>query len=505
MEDPLRIARALVDEVRLLPDDERDAVVQGARMRRDALALAAAQPAPDAVAVRAMIERFRRARALLSSAALDAWLLDRASHREDFARWIRDEAALQSVGLSAAHLAPRDIVDFARVAEGTDALWARARATAAAGEPRRSETEALHAFFDARGTTLPEDLDAWALRAGFDDRAAAVAAIARHVEAIVPQRDATAEVSVGDPAPDFVLPHPVAGAVRCADLAGEVVVLALAPDLPAALALRARWDASPVSPALLIARDAGEDGARVPWLRDADGSVWGRYGLDPARAHHVVLDASQRVRFVGASPEEAEAAAQRAVRVPETSAASAPVLVVPDVFDADECASLIARWTDGGHGNGAITAVTAHGTDTFADPTIKRRRDHIVTDATLDGWIRARLDRRVFPELVRAFHFVTKDCEAFRIGCYDAQDAGHFRAHRDDENPAAAARRFAFTMNLDPDAYEGGRLRLPEYGASLHPPRGAAVVYSASILHEVTPVTRGRRFVLVGFLRGAFR
>lgn len=505
MTDPLRIARALVDEVRLLPEEEREAVLQGARLRRDALGLASKQPPPDAAAVRAMIERFRRARGLLTAAALDAWLAARASHREDFGRWIRDEAALQSVGLDASHLAPRDIVDFARVAEGADALWDRARAAASTQAPADATPEDVARYFDALGLPPPQDFEAWSQRAGFDDVSSARAAIARHLAASATPRPRSERVEVGDAAPDFTLPHPVAGAVRCADLAGQTVVLALAPNLATGRALRDRWDASAFSPALVIARNAGDDGARVPWLHDAAGAVWSRYGLDLARALHVVLDAAQRVRWMGEDAGEAEARALALGRTPDVDATGAPVLVVPGVFDAAECATLIERWHEAGHDAGAITAVTARGTETYADASIKRRGDHLVTDPALDAWIRERLERRVFPTLVRAFHFAVESCEAFRIGCYDAAEGGHFRAHRDDENPATAQRRFALSMNLDPDAYEGGRLRLPEFGATLHPPRGAAVVYSASLLHEVTPVTRGRRFVLVGFLRGTFR
>jgi hypothetical protein len=427
----LRLARALVDAVRLLPDEERDAVLQGARLRRDALALARVQgatPGPDAV--RAMVERFRRARGLRSADALDVWLEARASHREDFGRWIRDEAALQTVGLSAAHLAPRDIVDFARVAEGADALWARARAAAAAEVSARAEAEVVDAFFSASGRTPPADLESWAQRAGFEGRAEAVAAMARQVAAALPEAPVALErVRVGDPAPAFALHHFDAGVVRCADFAGQPLVLVFAPDEAAARALRARWDvASPA--ALLVAAVPGEDGARVPWLIDAEGEVIGRFGLEGARAWHVVLDAAQRVRWIGEDPATAEASAASLAQTTQATSALAPVLLVPEVFDADECAALVARWSEGGHGAGAVTANTAQGVGTYADGDIKRRADHVVTDPAMDRWIRARLARRVAPELLRAFHFVLGDTEAFRGGCSDAADGGVFRAHR---------------------------------------------------------------------------
>jgi hypothetical protein len=64
-------------------------------------------------------------------------------------------------------------------------------------------------------------------------------------------------------------------------------------------------------------------------------------------------------------------------------------------------------------------------------------------------------------------------------------------------------RRFGFTINLNAGEYEGGFLRFPEYGPQLYAPdTGGMVVFSASLLHEAMPVTKGRRFGMFGFLFG---
>ena len=53
------------------------------------------------------------------------------------------------------------------------------------------------------------------------------------------------------------------------------------------------------------------------------------------------------------------------------------------------------------------------------------------------------------------------------------------------------------TVNLNAGDYEGGELRFREYGEQLYAvERGTAIVWSASLLHEVLPVTKGRRLVL---------
>ena len=53
------------------------------------------------------------------------------------------------------------------------------------------------------------------------------------------------------------------------------------------------------------------------------------------------------------------------------------------------------------------------------------------------------------------------------------------------------------------DAYEGGALRFREYGEQTYNlPIGAATVFSAALLHEVLPITAGRRLALVTHLYG---
>jgi predicted 2-oxoglutarate/Fe(II)-dependent dioxygenase YbiX len=62
-------------------------------------------------------------------------------------------------------------------------------------------------------------------------------------------------------------------------------------------------------------------------------------------------------------------------------------------------------------------------------------------------------------------------------------------------------RRFAVSLNLNLGEYEGGLLRFPEFGSQVYTaPAGGAVVFSCSLLHEATPVTRAKRFAFLPFL-----
>jgi predicted 2-oxoglutarate/Fe(II)-dependent dioxygenase YbiX len=112
-----------------------------------------------------------------------------------------------------------------------------------------------------------------------------------------------------------------------------------------------------------------------------------------------------------------------------------------------------------------------------------------------------RLKRRLIPEIAKAFQFATTHIERYIVAHYDAVDGGYFRAHRDNTTAGTAHRRFAVSINLNAEDYAGGDLRFPEFGTRTYrPPTGGAVVFSCSLLHEATPVTRGRRYALLPFL-----
>lgn len=131
----------------------------------------------------------------------------------------------------------------------------------------------------------------------------------------------------------------------------------------------------------------------------------------------------------------------------------------------------------------------------------KVRRDYRITDPALVAAISRRIGQRVLPGILKAFTRRVSGVEEFKIGCYEAESGGRFRPHRDNNTKATAHRRFAMSINLNTGEYEGGFLRFAEYGPDLYrPARGNAIVYSSTLLHEVTPVTAGRRFAFLAHM-----
>jgi predicted 2-oxoglutarate/Fe(II)-dependent dioxygenase YbiX/peroxiredoxin len=179
---------------------------------------------------------------------------------------------------------------------------------------------------------------------------------------------------------------------------------------------------------------------------------------------------------------------------------AAPVLHLPKVFDADLCARLMAYYEQhGGQDSGFM--VEKDGLTTLKlDHAFKRRMDRTLEAPALVAEVQKRVRLAIAPEILKVHCFHATRMERHLIGCYEAETGGHFRPHRDNTTKGTAHRCFAVSINLNAD-FEGGELRFPEYGTrSYKPLPGAAVVFSCSLLHMVTPVTRGRRFAFLPFL-----
>lgn len=216
----------------------------------------------------------------------------------------------------------------------------------------------------------------------------------------------------------------------------------------------------------------------------------------------VVVDAAGRVAAVLADPRPEEVAALAmqlyGASSPAVVQAKAPVLLLDRVIEPALCRTLIDYWR--GHNKLADRVGSAAGN--VVNSEVKRRADVQIDDPRLFVQLRDCLVQRIVPAILTAFHISVMVIEAPIIGCYDADSGGRFGRHRDNASSHTAHRQFAVSINLNSDAeYLGGDLRFPEFGRELYRPvAGAAVVFSSSLLHEVMPVTRGRRFGVFTFL-----
>jgi PKHD-type hydroxylase len=94
-----------------------------------------------------------------------------------------------------------------------------------------------------------------------------------------------------------------------------------------------------------------------------------------------------------------------------------------------------------------------------------------------------------------------KEIVGMRIACY--RDGGYYGWHVDMAAMKGVRTDLSFTIFLnDPSSYDGGELQI-DYGTSVKKFKGKVgqiVVYPTGQLHQVTPVTKGERLVLVGWI-----
>lgn len=320
----------------------------------------------------------------------------------------------------------------------------------------------------------------------------------------------------GDPAPTFATPGVSNPRYVFDTAAGRYLVLAVVPAGPAvdrAVALiqarRTAFDDLHASAfVLIVGPDEGRAGRQdiLPGLRhlfDEDGRIAALYGAEEVERWFLIDPA---LHLMGAvSADQAAALTDRVAGLPPPSRhggpeSLAPVLVTPRIFEPAFCEQLIALYREtGGTPSGFMREVDGV-TRLMMNDQHKRRSDVLVEDEDLQKQVVARLSRRLLPQIRKAFDFQATRIERYLVARYDAETGGFFRPHRDNTTKGTAHRRFAVSINLNAD-YDGGDLRFPEFGdRTYRPPPGGACVFSCSILHEATPVTRGERFAFLPFL-----
>lgn len=234
-------------------------------------------------------------------------------------------------------------------------------------------------------------------------------------------------------------------------------------------------------------------------------------GFDSTAPGVLVLDRNQRAAArIGAGETESMVAATMATvnalptETPRDIFTPAPVLVLPNLFDRDLCRELIEMHRTGPTFESPVLTTDAHGRGEHKyDHELKKRRDLLLErDHPMHLRVTDILIRRCVPEIKRCFQHEVRHTDRLLIACYPG-DGGHFSRHRDDRPEMVSFRKFALSINLtlSADGYEGGFLRLPEFNShNIRCPPGGGVIFSVALLHEVTPVARGDRYVLVTHL-----
>jgi predicted 2-oxoglutarate/Fe(II)-dependent dioxygenase YbiX/peroxiredoxin len=332
-------------------------------------------------------------------------------------------------------------------------------------------------------------------------------------------------IVLGDPVPWFGAPLIGDGAFNLQVAAGRWIVLSFlgSPRNPKAqqevtellrdaqlfhedrIVFYGVFTAPPSNPAYYTALSS----SAISFIADYDGAISRAYGA-AEMPRTIILDPMLRaVANIAWDHPTGHAASVRQVlkslpAVDDSAGVplSAPVLIVPRVLDFQLCDFLVQFYDKlGGKDSGFLLDANGQ-TATVVDYRLKRRNDLSVLVPDVRDAIRGQIVRRLVPAIERFFQFSATRMDRYIVACYDSAVGGHFYRHRDNVNAGAQHRRFAVTINLNHD-YDGCDLTFPEFGSRAYrAPHGGAVVFSCGALHQVTPVTRGRRYAFLAFLYG---
>ena len=189
------------------------------------------------------------------------------------------------------------------------------------------------------------------------------------------------------------------------------------------------------------------------------------------------------------------------------------LLIIPDVLDDEACSRIVNEMNAG---TGRPGEVYGRGSEGTIDTRVR-----LVDRVTMAPLLVAEITERLVatkPELERHFGTAPTILEPVQFLRYEP--GGYFVAHQDGNtsliHDESRFRRFSIVVFLNdrcekdiPGTYDGGALMLhgsyPDH--DLREPvegkRGSMAAFRSETTHEVTPVTRGRRYTVVSWFRVA--
>tara|TARA_Y100001938_G_C7943722_1_gene355633 strand:- start:91 stop:720 length:630 start_codon:yes stop_codon:yes gene_type:complete len=176
-----------------------------------------------------------------------------------------------------------------------------------------------------------------------------------------------------------------------------------------------------------------------------------------------------------------------------------------NVFSHEECDKIIeygsVKYRD------LCTEGRVAGIDPEGEKNIKKRSSEVVMIPNHDEevhWLFQKLCRAVNAINEQVYEYDLRAIETLQYTTYDSSYNGFYTKHIDSRY-GIMSRKLSLTVQLsDPDDYEGGDVLL-HLGSEPHVAnklRGSITFFPSFVLHEVTPVTKGRRNSLVLWVVG---
>eukprot|EP01084_Bolivina_argentea_P231140 389865_1 len=178
------------------------------------------------------------------------------------------------------------------------------------------------------------------------------------------------------------------------------------------------------------------------------------------------------------------------------------VFTINNLWNVEKCAKILNEVIKYGNINGWTTS---------------RHRSYATTDIpsymigyNIDEYIRKLLYDTLYPQIIEKYklneRFNVNNNEYFEIGVkdlffvkYDLLMQNELKLHRD-----GSLISFNILLNNKND-FEGGGTYIKHINKVIEINKGDCVMHSGKVLHAGHPITKGQRFILVGFLDGKVR
>jgi len=142
------------------------------------------------------------------------------------------------------------------------------------------------------------------------------------------------------------------------------------------------------------------------------------------------------------------------------------------------------------------------------DDTIRRSKISWLSPTPFNQWLYKKLVSEIKCINDESWQYNILSIKNLQFTEYSAQYKGNYHKHTDvwtGENTPTIDRKISFSIQLsDPDDYDGGELILDSMVNEqiMSKECGTLIVFPSNTPHQVTPVTRGTRYSLVGWVTG---
>lgn len=133
------------------------------------------------------------------------------------------------------------------------------------------------------------------------------------------------------------------------------------------------------------------------------------------------------------------------------------------------------------------------------NPKQKLRKDLFFSSRDVIANIDNYIYNRLYDNIKEYFNVDIIYREIWKVGYYDSKDGGFYNLHTDDARETKYRKVSMVCALSDPDDYEGGLLHFPGLKKEFKLKKGSIIVFDSKLMHGVTPITKGRRYVLVSF------